>query len=274
MLIFLLGFGGSSPAVAVSEQAGKGIFLPVIMYHSVLKDESRSGEFVVTPDNLESDFRYLSEHGYTAVLPEDLVEYVYEGVPLPENPVMITFDDGHLNNMTYALPLLEKYNMKALISVVGSFSETYSGIDDHNPAYAYCTWEDIRVLSDSPYVEIGNHTYDMHRTDVRKGCQKLRTESDEEYSRILNEDIGRLQQLLAENSGCTPTAFAYPFGYLSKESVPALQEMGFKVTLNCCERPNYITKSPNTLYGLNRYNRPNGVSTEKFMGKILKNDKE
>lgn len=269
VFFFLLGFVKNEPAIEVSEPADRGIFLPIIMYHSVLKNESRLGEYVVSPDTLEADLKYLSEHGYSAVLPEDLVEYVYDGVPLPEKPVMITFDDGHVNNMTYALPMLEKYEMKAVISVVGSFSEKYSKEDDHNPAYAYCTWEDIRVLSESPYIEIGNHTYDMHRTDRRKGCQKLRSESGEEYSRVLYEDIGKLQSLLAEKSGCTPTAFAYPFGYLCKESVPILQEMGFKVTMNCCEKPNYITRSPNTLYGLNRYNRPSGISTEKFMEKVL-----
>lgn len=274
VFFFLLSAGKSDYTVAVSMPEPEGIFLPVVMYHSVLDDKSRSGAYVVTPETLENDLKYLSDLGYRAVLPEDLISYVHEDVPLPEKPVMITFDDGHLNNMTLALPLLEKYGMKAVISVVGSFSEKYSQIDDHNPAYAYCTWKDIGELSQSPYIEIGNHTYDMHSTSGRKGCQKLWNESDEEYAQILNSDIGKLQELLTEKSGCTPMTFAYPFGSISRESIPILKEMGFKVTLNCSEKPNYITKSPNTLFGINRYNRPSGISTEKFMEKLLKNDKE
>ncbi len=93
--------------------------LVVIMYHSVLKDTARSGKYIVTPDNLENDIKYLAEHGYTSVLPSDIISYVYENKPLPEKPYLITLDDGSYNNLTYVLPILERNNAYALISVVG-----------------------------------------------------------------------------------------------------------------------------------------------------------
>jgi peptidoglycan/xylan/chitin deacetylase (PgdA/CDA1 family) len=248
----------------------KGIFLPVIMYHSIVDDSSKECQYVVTPETIENDMKYLKEHGYETILTEDLVNYISEDKPLPEKPVMITLDDGFYNNVYYLLPLLEKYDMKAIISVVGKFVDEASEHDAHNPDYSYLTWKDISDISDSPHFEIGNHTYDMHSTSSRKGCSMLYNESTEEYSEILYADLGKLQSLLETNVHIKPVAFAYPFGYISRESIPVLQELGFIATFNCYEKPNYITKDLKCLYGLNRYNRASGISTQQFMEKLLK----
>ena len=55
----------------------KGVFVPILMYHSVLKDESRLNDYVVTPVTLEKDLIYLKENGYTTVFISDLINYVY-----------------------------------------------------------------------------------------------------------------------------------------------------------------------------------------------------
>ena len=68
----------------------------------------------------------------------------------PKKPVVLTFDDGHYNNYFYAYPIIEKYNFKANLNVIGCFSEysTSSGdIDNHN--YSYLTWSEIKTLHDS-----------------------------------------------------------------------------------------------------------------------------
>lgn len=251
--------------------ADKGVFLPVIMYHSILKDEGRWGKFVVSPETVEGDLAYLKREGFTAVLTADLVSYVYDGVPLPEKPVMITLDDGYYNNMSYLLPLLKTYNMKAIISVVGSFTERFSQADDHHPAYSHLTWKDLSTLTESGRVEIGNHSYDMHSNDNRNGSMKRRGESESDYGVAFTEDTLRLQLSLKENSdGIIPLCYTYPYGAVSRESIPLLKQLGFKATLTCREMPNYITTEPNTLYGINRYNRPSGLSTEEFMKRLLK----
>ena len=69
-----------------------GINLPILMYHSILKDNSRAGKYVISPDTIEQDMLYLKDHGYTTVVMADLIDYVENGTPLPEKPVMLTFD--------------------------------------------------------------------------------------------------------------------------------------------------------------------------------------
>lgn len=256
-----------SATLPVSTAAGaNGIPLPIIMYHSVVKDRSWAGPYIVTPETVESDLAYLKAHGYTTMFVSELADAVFTGKPLPEKPIIITLDDGHLNNLTYVLPLLEKYDMKAIVSVVGSYSQCYSEKPDPNPDYAYLSWEDIDALTATGRVEIGNHTYDMHRKDLgRKGASKKFGESDADYYVALISDVGKTQSLLEEHCGIVPTTFTYPFGYISKESVPILQEMGFTAMLTCNNRVNIITGDPNTLRALGRFNRPYGVSTQRFM---------
>lgn len=81
--------------------------LPVLMYHGVHSDPKKAGDYVITPQALEEDLLYLQRQGCTTVVMSDLIAYVQQGAPLPEKPVMITFDDGYYNNYLNAYPLLQ-----------------------------------------------------------------------------------------------------------------------------------------------------------------------
>lgn len=257
---------------AFSETAGKTdepIFMPAIMYHSICNKEPQ--DYLCTPRQLEDDLDWLDKNGFHSVSAKELIDYT-EGIgELPDKPVLITFDDGFYNNLSLALPLLEKYNMNAVVSCVGSFTDTTAAADPHIDDYSYLTWEDISELIGSGRVELGNHTYDMHSVcGERKGCAKLTYESDEAYSELLCSDIALMQSESVINTACEPVVFAYPFGSICRESIPVLRRLGFRMTLTCYESPNYITRAPECLYGIGRYNRSGLYSTEEFMEKIMR----
>ncbi len=266
-IILIIGICTYASVKANSEV--KEISVPILMYHSILKDPNRSGKYVVTPTTLENDMIYLQKNGYETVLVKDLIAYVYEDVPLPEKPIILTFDDGHYNNMTYLLPLLEKYQMKAVISVVGSYTEEFAKAGSHNPNYSYLTWDDIKNLENSERIEIANHTYHFHEKNNRKGCNIADGELTVEYQKILKNDLGKLQIALKENADIKPpVTFTYPFGYICPESQKPVEEIGFLASLSCYEKNNIISKNKGCLYSLGRYNRPEGISTQEFMKKI------
>lgn len=249
----------------------KGISLPIVMYHSILKDTSRSGKYIITPSTLEEDLKYIASLGYDTITMTDLISYVYDNSPLPEKPIIITFDDGHYNNLGYAVPLLKKYNMKAVISIVGRYTDTFSETDEANLNYSYLRWKDIKELIDSGIIEFQNHTYNLHsESSGRKGCSKKSYESEENYRKILFDDINCLQEKFQKNTNYTPNTFTYPFGSISKASIPIIKDLGFKASLSCATGVNNITKNPDCLYCLKRNNRPSGVSTYDFFKKILK----
>ena len=99
-----LGTIGALGAILTVMAEDPGVRVPVIMYHAVMDDASRLGKYVISPEELESDFKWLSENGYTAVLSEDLINYTENGAALPEKPILLTFDDGYYNNYLYAYP--------------------------------------------------------------------------------------------------------------------------------------------------------------------------
>ena len=254
--------------------SSEGYYVPVIMYHSILKDGSLQGKYVVSPDQLERDLQYLSENGYSSVTVSDLISYVEDGTPLPEKPIMLTFDDGYYNNYLYAFPLMKKYDFKMVLSVIGKYSEIYSESEDENAYYSHCTWEQLREMEDSGYVEVQNHSFDMHTTDKgRNGSKKNSWESFEIYEDIFSADILKCQNLLIEKSGITPTAFTYPFGAISNESVNILKNLGFKASFSCEEKVNIITRDPKCLFGIYRYLRPTGESSAAYFESTVKIDK-
>jgi peptidoglycan/xylan/chitin deacetylase (PgdA/CDA1 family) len=245
-----------------------GVRLPIVMYHSIVDDTSKCNDYTVTPQILNSDLEYLKSHGYETVTIQNLLDYIQDGTPLPDKPIMLTADDGYYNNLFYLVPLLEEYDYTAVVSFVGEFTDVTATNDPHIPEYSYCTWEDINEMLDTGTIELGNHTYAMHSNTVRNGCAKLSYESLEDYTYTLTSDVSKLQSEFTTNTGVTPIVFTYPYGSTSRESVSILKSLGFKATFNCYEQPNYITKDLDCLFGLNRYNRSSSYSTEEYMALI------
>lgn len=245
--------------------------LPVVMYHQLSKNSARAGQYCVTLTELENDFKYIKEKGYSTINIEQLLAHVYDGEPLPEKPIMLTFDDGYETVYSYLLPLLEEYDMCAVASVVGAYTDLFTQLDDHTLSYSYMNWEQVSELAGGNRIEIQSHSYDLHKLNNsgRNGAKKVSGESVHEYSAFLNLDLGKMQSLMEEKTGYKPIAFTYPYGCYSKESKDILKSMGFKAALVCEERVNYIdTENTDWLYRIGRYNRPHGVGSAEFFKKM------
>ena len=247
------------PAAPAAATPVDGVAVPIIMYHSILDNPSRAGQYVITPQQFEADLQYLQENGYATVGMADLIAYVTEGIPLPAKAVVLTFDDGYYNNYRYAHPLLQQYGMRAVISPIGVWSEHYSTHPsecDHDN-YSHLTWEQLREMTQSGVWEIQNHSYDLHRLEQnQKGAAKRKGESDADYGRRLRADLAAAQAAFAAQVGVTPTTFVYPFGAISEASQGVLEEMGFAASLSCEERTAVLTRDPACLWRLGRYLRP------------------
>ncbi len=247
------------PVTPAATTPAEGVAVPIVMYHSILNNPSRQGDYVITPDQFERDLHYLQENGYTTVVMADLIAYVKEGVPLPDKAVVLTFDDGYYNNYHYAHPLLEQYGMKAVISPIAVWSEYYTAHPDecNRDNYSQLTWEQLREMAQSGVWEIQNHSYDLHHNDGgQKGAAKKKGENDAGYRLRLKNDLATAQGLLREQVGVTPTTFAYPFGAISDTSQEVLEEMGFCASLSCEERTSVLTRDSASLWRLGRHLRP------------------
>ena len=201
--------------------------LPILMYHHVVPDDNTCNDMTVTVSKLEKDFRWLKEHGYETILPRQLIS----GAPLPEKPILITFDDGYRSNYELAYPLFQQYGTKAVISIMVFMQEVN--------ASTFMTWDMCREMAASGLVEIGSHTYKLHNLDGRagnftpggiNGIQRDPNESDAAFQTRVLDDLQLSHDLIEANVGQDLTFFAYPFGIREKDA-EALIESLFPVTV-------------------------------------------
>ncbi|GHU65374.1 xylanase deacetylase [Clostridia bacterium] len=257
--------------LAITADAGSaasGVRLPIIMYHSVVNDGKPKNDYQITVSQLASDLDYLAERGYTAVLIADLIRYANSQSPLPSNPVVLTFDDGQLNNLVYALPQLSQRSMRGVFSVCGAFIERAERERDPSPLYAYMTWADVREAASSGVVEIQNHSYNLHGDKGRKGFTRRAGETKTAFQSSLIEDVSKMQQLLRLNGGIEATCFTYPYGFTYDGSWTMLRDLGFQAAMTCREKVNYLPCDPSALFHLDRFNRSGLTTTERFMKQL------
>jgi peptidoglycan/xylan/chitin deacetylase (PgdA/CDA1 family) len=150
--------------------AGRGV--PVVMYHSVGPPRTDwVWNYLITPiDVFEAQMRALADRGWTAISLKDLVDHMAKGTELPPKPVVLTFDDGYLDNWVYVYPIIRKFGHHAVIWMTTDFvdpsakvrpnlEDVWSGrvgaeaLDDHG----YLSWEELRTMAADGAIEIQSH---------------------------------------------------------------------------------------------------------------------
>ena len=174
----------------------------VLNYH---KTENIHNSLSVPPTEFEAQMKYLWEHDYHTISPDELYDSLAGNTELPDNPVLITFDDGYEDNYLYAYPILQKYGFKATVFIITDFV----GVQPH-----YVNWQQVREMDDYGF-NIESHTV-SHRsmTDL----------SDEELKAELT---GSKQKLEAE-LGHAVNFIAYPTGTYNLHIAQLVKEAGYK----------------------------------------------
>lgn len=243
--------------------------VPIIMYHAIMENPAKSGKYVITPDVLREDIEYILSEGYTPVFITDLINYVYSDSPLPDKPIVLTFDDGYYNNYLHAFPITKEYGIKAVFSIIGKYTHIQSSSDEKQAeGYSHVTWDQIREMTESGLWEVQNHTYDMHNTGNKNGLLAVEGKTEDKRNSLIREDIMKLQELISENAGTEPNTFTYPFGSYDENTKQLIESLGFKASLSCVEGINEIYKGA-SLHLLYRYNRPASVPTKDFFAGVF-----
>lgn len=172
--------------------------LRVLMYHKISSNSYRD-YLTVTREDLNIQFRFLAQEGYTPLLLSDLVKHVRTKDPLPEKPVLITFDDGYRDNYTIMYPVLKKYGLKANIFLVPAYLEL-----GETPQESYLKLSDLNDM-DPDLVEYGLHSYD------HKSYKQLSLEE-------IEQDINKCRQYLLEKKIAYQDCVAYPYGSFPKRN--------------------------------------------------------
>lgn len=184
--------------------------VPVLCYHQIREwraSDSKSARDIIVPvEVFKSHMKMLADSGYHTILPDQLYAYLTTGAPLPEKPVMITYDDTDIDQYTVAWPEMKKYGFKGVFFIM-----TVS----INRRPRYMTREEIKELADGGNV-IASHTWNHERVPSYTTPEKW------------DEQILGPNKKIEEITGKRSEYFAYPFGLWKKEGIPELKKRGIK----------------------------------------------
>jgi len=239
--------------------------IPILMYHHIT--DNVLSDMDVTPEIFYVQMRALYENGFTAITLRQLVDFVDYGTPLPERPVVITFDDGYLSVYQYAFPVLRQFGMTATSFVIGSAVGTsYYGDTGHATIPKFCYDQALRMAG---VMSIQSHSYDMHQWApfeegrARENILMWEGESEAEYIEILRDDHTRMINAVYAALGEEVFAVAFPLGIYDTLSQAVLQSMGVRVTLGTQWGSNTIIKGlPQSLLSLRRFTIPDHMSVD------------
>ncbi|MBS1588219.1 MAG: polysaccharide deacetylase family protein [Bacteroidetes bacterium] len=131
---------------------GKGI--PVLMYHRIWPNVQ--DRITQTPEQLLEQLYFLKRNGYRSLTLPEYIEIAKGNQQAPEKGVLITFDDGYYNNLTYVYPLLKELQFTATIFVIGDSLEGNLSLED--PLNRKMSVEELKTL-DSKYFQLAMHGF-------------------------------------------------------------------------------------------------------------------
>ncbi|GGZ06789.1 polysaccharide deacetylase family protein [Streptomyces poonensis] len=190
--------------------------VPILMYHAVASAPNDATRVLsVAPEAFAEQMALLGDRGFTPVTTAELAEHWRSGGPLPERPVLITFDDGYEGVHRHCLPVLTEHGFRASLFVSTAWIK---GAHDNGAAPdAMLDWEQVRRLADAG-VEIGGHSHAHPQLD--------QLTDDELWSEVL-----RCKEIIADELGSRPVSFAYPYGYSSRRVRRTVRAAGFAQSL-------------------------------------------
>lgn len=160
----------------------------------------------VSEANFQAQLKYLAEQGYTPLRIADLINALQTGAPLPDKPIILTFDDGYDDSYLNVYPTLKEYHF------VGTFFIIAAPTNYGSPGYV--RWEQILEMYNNG-MEIGGHSL-THRYNL--GATRNSTQDVE---------IKQAHQLMVEHlPGWTPI-FSYPSGSYNQYSLNLLKSLGY-----------------------------------------------
>lgn len=187
--------------------------VPILMYHqiAVTNPEEDPLRLAVPPKRFEAQMRYLSVRGFATVTLDEAIVRVNSGEKTGGRQIVITFDDGYLDNYTHAFPVLEKYGFSATIFLVSDFVGKMRN---------WGLGGSVRLMDWSHVREMSRHgiCFQSHTATH----PDLTTLADERMS----EELLRSRKKIEDALGTPVQHLAYPFGRYDRRVMQMVAKTG------------------------------------------------
>ena len=195
--------------------------IPVLAYHSIMPHEfyyprNVDNPWILLDETFYEQMAYLYKNDFTPLTATQLIDFLFYDGDLPDNPIVITFDDGYLDNYLFAAPILQEFGFTAIVFLITDSIQEATPIMTAYPTQFMSLTE---IFASSDVFEYGSHSHAMH--NMVDGVPLMVSESVAD----IRADI---RQSFDVSVDFTST-FAYPFGRHSSNAITALQEEGVRI---------------------------------------------
>lgn len=214
--------------------------VPVLMYHHV----SPSNDMITTtPEHFDSQMAWLARAGYTTLDAAGFAGFL-RGHTVPERSVLLTFDDGYLDNWVYAHPVLQKYGLHAVLFVITgqlghgpvrahagasralpatpSHRACEAAVEQGDADQVMLRWSEVLAMRDAGTFEFHSHTHTHTRWDHRY--------ASDPGAKIehLRADLLASRDTLLAQLGDVSDHLCWPQGYFDEAYLAVARELGFR----------------------------------------------
>lgn len=178
------------------------VYCPILLYHHIAKVEPQDS-YSVSPEIFDQQMKWIKDNGYTVISYDDFYLAMSRKKPLPEKPVIITFDDGVHDQYQNGFPILQKYGFSAMFFLKMNNIGKGGGL----------IWTEIKKMRDAG-MEIGSHSVN-HDNMAKMDLTTMRTE------------LVDSKKTLEQNLGIDVKYFAYPGGAYSATTETETKAAGY-----------------------------------------------
>ena len=220
----------------------------VLAYHSVVDESAAENQKQYFPQTISAQtlikhFNWLKENGYNVISWQQVIDAENGKGTLPDNAVLLSFDDGYETMYNVVFPLLKAYNYPAVFAPVTGWLDTPA---NQKIAYAdkmldrsvFATWSQVKEMEQSGLVEIASHTHNLHNginanpsggqlpSVIAPEYKNGKYETEDAYKNRLKSDFTRTVQTLVNHIGKKPRVMVWPYGQFNDVSVQIARQAG------------------------------------------------
>ena len=220
----------------------------VLAYHSVVDESAAENQKQYFPQTISAQtlikhFNWLKENGYNVISWQQVIDAENGKGTLPDNAVLLSFDDGYETMYNVVFPLLKAYNYPAVFAPVTGWLDTPA---DQKIAYAdkmldrsvFATWSQVKEMEQSGLVEVASHTHNLHNginanpsggqlpAVIAPEYKNGKYETEDAYKNRLKSDFTRSVQTLVNHVGKKPRVMVWPYGQFNDVAVQLARQAG------------------------------------------------
>ena len=220
----------------------------VLAYHSVVDESAAENQKHYFPQTISAQtlikhFNWLKENGYNVISWQQVIDAENGKGTLPDNAVLLSFDDGYETMYNVVFPLLKAYNYPAVFAPVTGWLDTPENqkityADKMLDRSVFATWSQVKEMEQSGLVEIASHTHNLHNginanpsggqlpSVIAPEYKNGKYETEDAYKNRLKSDFTRTVQTLVNHIGKKPRVMVWPYGQFNDVSVQIARQAG------------------------------------------------